>query len=87
VSLPEWNAIRADDAHLVVRTGLLPGARAFYDARRATGDTHHRALRAPATASSGSSTAAATTAPFTTNKPPGPTARELPLDTNGLWDV
>ena len=23
-----------------------PGARAFYDARRATGDTHHRALRA-----------------------------------------
>jgi hypothetical protein len=23
-----------------------PGARAYYDARRATGDTHHRALRA-----------------------------------------
>jgi transposase len=26
--------------------GVSPGARAFYDQRRATGDTHHRALRA-----------------------------------------
>jgi transposase len=64
-----------------------PGARAFYDARRANGDTHHRALRALA-ASSASSTAASATAPSTTNTSPGVTApTSPPLDPYGPWDV
>ena len=57
-----------------------PGARALYDQHRAAGDTHHQALRAAATASWASCTAAyATTAP-TTNTPPGHTEPQPPLD-------
>ena len=67
-----------------------PGARACYNTHRANGDSHHKALRALATASSASSTAACATEPSTTRPPPGkaeatPTAS--PLDTLEPWDV
>jgi hypothetical protein len=65
-----------------------PGARAFYDQRRAAGDTHNRALRGPSpTASSASSTAAYDTRPPTTNTPHGRTAPNSPLDELAGWDV
>ena len=67
-------------------TSASPGARPFYDQHRAAGDTHHQALRALATASSASCTAAYATTPATTNTPPGPTARPL-LDNLETWDV
>jgi transposase len=51
-----------------------PGARAFYDARRAAGDTHHQACAPSATASSASCTAASPAIPPTARSPPGPTA-------------
>jgi transposase len=68
-----------------------PGARAFYDTRRAAGDTHHAALRAWATAWSASCTAAWPTTPPTANPSPGDTAQApispRPLDTLRPWDV
>ncbi|MBW3611652.1 MAG: transposase, partial [Actinobacteria bacterium] len=48
-----------------------PGARAYYDERRAAGDTHHRALRALANRLVASSTAACDMVPSTTRTPPG----------------
>ena len=64
-----------------------PGARTFYDQRRAAGDTHNRPYAPSATGSSASSTAASPTAPSTTNTPPGDTAPNSPLDTYDPWDV
>ena len=65
-----------------------PGARTFYDARRARGDTHNRAPRALSpTVSSESSTAAFTTTSSMTNTQPGPTADRSPLDYLPTWDV
>ncbi len=49
-----------------------PGARAFYDAHRARGDTHHQALRALGNRLVG--TAASAIAPPTTRTRPGATA-------------
>ena len=44
------STLASDCVYEIVGTGLRweghPGARAFYDQRRAAGDTHHRALRA-----------------------------------------
>ena len=64
-----------------------PGARTFYDARRAAGDTHHAPSERSATASSASSTAASATTPSTTNTPPGHTDTNWPLDNYAPWDV
>ena len=59
-----------------------PGARAFYDQRKAAGDEHHQALRALANRLV-SSTAVSNTEPPTTNTPPGhtePSSTEPQLD-------
>jgi hypothetical protein len=48
-------------------------ARAFYDRRRAAGDSHHKAPEPSAIAGSASCTAASTTGPATTRTPPGAT--------------
>jgi hypothetical protein len=52
-----------------------PGARAYYDQRRAAGDTPTEPYVPSATDSSGSSTAASDTATAMTNTPPGHTDR------------
>jgi hypothetical protein len=61
-----------------------PGARAFYDQRRAAGDTHHQALRALGHLVGSSRAAWPTTRP-TASTPPAPTASTsempAPLDT------
>ena len=62
-----------------------PGARAFYDQKRAAGDLHHQALRAlwANRLVRASSTAASNTKPPTTNTPPGhtePPSTEPQLD-------
>ncbi len=63
--------------------GGSPGARAYYDARRAR-KIAHAALRQLATGSSASCTAASKPAPSTTRTPPGstttPTPNPSPLD-------
>ena len=77
----------ADASYLWAFAALTasPGARTFYDQRRAAGDTHHQPSAPSPTASSASSTAASPTTPPTTNTPPGDTAPTTspPLDTYG----
>jgi hypothetical protein len=65
-----------------------PGARHYYDDRRAAGDTHHRAhAPSPTDSSASSSTAASATTPSTTNASPVDTVLNLPLDNYRPWDV
>ena len=70
-----------------------PGARAFYDQRRAAGDLHHQALRALGNRLVGILAAPYATTPTTTNTKPGHTATPTPTPTPGpldrlrTWDV
>jgi Transposase IS116/IS110/IS902 family len=64
-----------------------PGARTFYDQRRAAGDLHHQALRALANRSSASGMDDCATTPSTTNTKHGHTAKTSQLDGLHTWDV
>jgi len=62
-----------------------PGARQFYDQHRAAGDIHHQALRAQASVSSESSTAACATALTTKSWNHRVNSAACPLHTWGIW--
>ena len=64
-----------------------PGARAFYDQRRAAGDTHNRALRALGNRSSASSTAASDHDTLYDEHTAWAHRTNSPLDTYDPWDV
>ncbi len=68
-----------------------PGARAFYDAHRAAGDTHHAALRALGNRLVGILHGCLANGSFYDEQSPGPTGRRSisprPLDKLGPWDI